>query len=388
MLAIKNATVYDGLGQVLKDQTIFIKDGKFVEISTSVDIPADCEVIDIEGKIITPGFIDVHSHLGVSEEGIGSVGVDTNEAGNPVTPEVRAIDGLDPTEPGFQDCRNEGITTVQVMPGSGNVIGGEMVVLKTVGHIVDDMVIRNPSGMKAALGENPKRFHGSKGKMPTTRMGVVALLRQKLMEAQDYMNHPNKKKRDLGLENLAKVLRKEIPLRIHAHRDYDIVTALRIKEEFDIDITIEHCTEGHRIVDYLAKHNVPVSCGPTMSSRNKVETKRKNWKTISELTKAGISCSLTVDHPVIGVRFLRTSLIHAIRDGLPEQEALKTVTSNAAKHLGVEDRVGSIEVGKDADFLIWNGNPFHLQDEVERVYIDGKLVRDKREMHDVDTIVF
>lgn len=387
MLAIKNATVFDGNGNTLDAQTILIEDGKFKQIDGELNIPDNYEVIDAGGKIITPGLIDVHSHLGVVEEGIGSNGVDSNETSSATTPEVRALDAIDPTEVGFQDCRNEGITTVQVMPGSANVIGGEMVVMKTVGNIVDEMLLRSPSGMKAALGENPKNAHGSKGKPPKTRMGIAALLRSKLIEAQNYLNS-DKKERNLGLENLVKVLNKEIPLRIHAHRANDIVTALRIKREFDIDMSLEHGTEGHEIAEFIAKHDVPVSVGPTMSSRNKVETKRKGWHTIKRLTDAGVSCSLTVDHPVIGVRFLRTSLVHAIREGLSEQEALKSITINAAKHLGVEDRVGSIEAGKDADFVIWNGNPFHLQDEVEAVYIDGQLVRDKTVQSDVDTIVF
>lgn len=387
MLAIKNATVFDGNGNTLDAQTILIEDGKFKQIDGDLNIPDNYEVIDAGGKIITPGLIDVHSHLGVVEEGIGSNGVDSNETSSATTPEVRALDAIDPTEVGFQDCRNEGITTVQVMPGSANVIGGEMVVMKTVGNIVDEMLLRSPSGMKAALGENPKNAHGSKGKPPKTRMGIAALLRSKLIEAQNYLNS-DKKERNLGLENLVKVLNKEIPLRIHAHRANDIVTALRIKREFDINMSLEHGTEGHEIAEFIAKHNVPVSVGPTMSSRNKVETKRKGWHTIKRLTDAGVSCSLTVDHPVIGVRFLRTSLVHAIREGLSEQEALKSITINAAKHLGVEDRVGSIEAGKDADFVIWNGNPFHLQDEVEAVYIDGQLVRDKTVQSDVDTIVF
>lgn len=387
MLALKNATVFDGIGNVLENQTVLVEEGKFTNIGENLTIPESFEVIDVEGKIVTPGLIDVHSHLGVAEEGIGADGVDTNETSSATTPEVRAIDAIDPTEVGFQDCRNEGITTVQVMPGSANVIGGEMVVMKTVGNIVDEMVLRSPSGMKAALGENPKKAHGSRGKMPKTRMGVAALLRGKLIEAQNYLAD-EKRVRDLGMENLAKVLNKEIPLRIHAHRANDIVTALRIKREFDIDLSLEHGTEGHEIAEFIAKHEVPVSVGPTMSSRSKVETKRKGWHTIKRLTEAGISCSLTVDHPVIGVRFLRTSLVHAIREGLAEQDALKTITLNAAKHLGVEDRVGSIEAGKDADFVIWDGNPFNLRDEVDSVYVEGKLIRDKKVQSDIDTISF
>src|SRR5699024_723481 len=226
-----------------------------------------------------------------------------NETGDPITPEVRAIDGINPLEVGFVDAREAGVTTIQVMPGSANIIGGEMVVMKTAGHIVDEMVSKDPSGMKAAMGENPKRVYGSKGKLPVTRMGLAARLREKLIEAQNYLNGNSDAngERKLGLENLAKVLKKEIPLRIHAHRADDILTVLRIKREFDINITIEHCTEGHKIADYIAKHNVRASIGPTMSTRSKVELKDMGWHTLRALTDAGVPCSITTDHPVIGI---------------------------------------------------------------------------------------
>ena len=219
------------------------------------------------------------------------------------------------------------------------------------------MVIKSPSGMKAATGENAKRFHGVKGKMPVTRMGVAALIREKLIETQNYINNENKE-RKLNLENMAKVIKKEIPLRVHAHRADDILTVLRIKREFDIDVTIEHCTEGHHIAEYIAKHDVPVLVGPTMSTRSKVELKDKGWSTIKVLLDAGISCSIATDHPVVGIEYLVTSAIHAIKNGITEQQALQAITSNAAKHLGVDDRVGSIAPNKDADFVIWSGNPF------------------------------
>lgn len=377
MLAIKNALVYNGCGNVLEDHIVLVDDGKFQAIGPSVDIPENCDVIDAQGKIITPGLIDVHTHLGVHEAGVGREGADFNETSDPITPEVRAIDGINPLEVGFDDAREAGVTTIQVMPGSANIIGGEMVVMKTAGHIVDEMVIKDPSGMKAAMGENPKRVYGSKGKLPVTRMGLAARLREKLIEAQNYLNGNSDAngERKLGLENLAKVLKKEIPLRIHAHRADDILTVLRIKREFDINITIEHCTEGHKIADYIAKHNdVRVSVGPTMSTRSKVELKDKGWDTIKTLWDAGVPVSITTDHPVVGIEYLVPSAIYAIRHGLTEQQALQAITLNAAKHIGVDDRVGSIETGKDADFVIWDGNPFDLSSNVEQVFIDGVTV--------------
>lgn len=373
MIAITNSLILDGKGQQLDGRSVLIKDGKIESIISGQSIPDGYEIIDASGKTVTPGLIDVHTHLGVSEEGVGKEGHDFNETSDAATPQIRAIDGINPMEAGFEDARRAGVTTVQVMPGSANVIGGEMVVLKTAGHIVDEMVIKSPSGMKAATGENPKKFHGEKGRMPVTRMGVAALLREKLIEAQNYLDS-GEKARKLGLENLAKVLNKEIPLRVHAHRADDILTVLRIKREFDIDITIEHCTEGHHIAEYIAQHGVRVSVGPTMSTRSKVELKDKGWPTVKTLLDAGVPCSLTTDHPVVGIEYLITSAIHAIRNGITEQQALTALTSDAAKHLGVEERVGSIEAGKDADLVIWSGNPFDLRSKVERVFIDGKSV--------------
>src|SRR5690625_2325966 len=362
-----------GNGNVLENQTILVQDGKFSTINDTAEIPDNCSVIDANGKIVTPGLIDVHTHLGVSEGGVGQEGRDFNETSDPITPEVRAIDGINPLEISFSDASNAGVTTIQVMPGSANIIGGEMSVMKTAGNSVDEMVSKSPSGMKGAMGENPKRTDGSAGDLPTTRMGLAARLREKLMEAQDYLNNGSNGKRDLGLEHLVKVLRKEIPMRIHAHRTDDILTVLRLQREFDFDLTIEHCTEGHKIADYIAQHKgVRVSIGPTMSTRSKVELKDKGWETIKVLWDAGVPVSITTDHPVVGIEYLLPSAIYAIRHGLTEQQALQAITLNAAKHIGVDDRVGSIEEGKDADFIIWDGNPFDLATTIEHVFIDGQ----------------
>lgn len=369
MLWIQNAVIWDGTGKIAEAGELFVYEGKFAPVPDR-GLPAGCTVIDAGGKIVTPGLIDVHTHLGITEEGVGKEGKDHNETSSPVTPQLRAIDGINPMDSGFADARRAGITTVQVMPGSANVIGGEMSVLKTAGRIVDEMIVKSPSGMKAATGENPKTVHGGKGKMPTTRMGVAALLRENLIAAQNYLDS-DKNERKLDLENLAKVLNREIPLRIHAHRADDILTALRIQREFDIEMTIEHCTEGHLIADYIAGHDVRVSVGPTLSTRSKVELKEKTWTTVKALLDAGVPCSLTTDHPVVGIDYLMTSAVHAIRHGITEEQALRAITIDAARHLGVEDRVGSIAVGKDADFVIWDGHPFDLLSRPETVFIEG-----------------
>lgn len=378
MIYIRNAKIYFSTGEIIEGH-IHVKNGKFAGVGPSVEIPEDANVIDAGGKIVTPGLIDVHTHLGVHEEGIGPDGRDFNETSSESTPQVSAIDGINPKETGFEDARKFGVTTVQIMPGSANVIGGEMLVVKTVGTVVDEMIVKSPSGLKAAMGENPKRVYGSKGKMPTTRMGTAARLREKLIEAQNYIEKRGQQKcgRDLGLENIAKVLRKEIPLRVHAHRADDIATILRIKREFEIEMTIEHCTEGHQIAEFIAQHDVRVSVGPTMSTRSKTELSDKGWHTIKALSDAGIPVSITTDHPVIGIEHLMTSAILAVKNGFSEAKALEAITLNAAKHIGVDDRVGSIEIGKDADFVIWNGDPFDLRTTIDATYIEGKAVYEK-----------
>lgn len=378
MLAIKNGTVVTGTGETLHNAVVLIEDGKISAVGTGIDIPAGAEVIDASGKTVTPGLIDVHTHLGVHEEGIGREGADFNEGSSPVTPYVRAIDGINPLEIGFRDARKSGVTTVQIMPGSANVVGGVMLVVKTVHEAdVEDMVVRNPSGMKAAFGENPKRFHGDKGRLPTTRMGTAAMFREQFIKAQNYLNKIESGKdvdRDLGLEQLAKVLKGEIPMRIHAHRADDILTVLRLAREFEFEFTIEHCTEGHKITEQLAKSGIRVSVGPTMSSRSKVETADKGFHTLVALAEAGVPFSITTDHPVVGIEHLMTSAILAVKYGLEESRAFEAVTLNAAKHLGVEDRVGSLESGKDGDVVIWSGDPFDLRSAVETTIINGEVV--------------
>ncbi|WP_235616033.1 amidohydrolase [Metasolibacillus sp. FSL H7-0170] len=376
MLHIKNAQIRTGTGAVINGD-LLIEDGKFKEIGSISSSLENVKTIDAEGKIITPGLIDVHTHLGVHAEGVGKAGHDFNEISSESTPEVSSLDGIQPQDIGFDDARRAGVTTVQIMPGSANVIGGEMVIVKTAAKsVVDEMIVKNPSGLKAATGENPKNTHGGKGKMPTTRMGVAGRLREMLIAGQNYLEQRESGtcNRNLGLENIGKVLKREIPLRIHAHRADDIATALRIKREFNIDMTIEHCTEGHLMADFIAQHDIRVSVGPTMSARSKNENSQKGWHTLIALREAGVPFSITTDHPVVGITHLLTSAILAIKHGLTEEEALAAITLNAAKHLGVESQVGSIEIGKDADFVIWNGDPFDLRTTIQQTYINGSCV--------------
>ncbi|RXJ00715.1 amidohydrolase [Anaerobacillus alkaliphilus] len=375
MRAYIGAKIIVGTGEVIDDGVLLVKDKQIFDINKNIAIPEGAEVISLIGKTITPGIIDVHTHLGVHEEGVGPAGADFNEITSASTPFVRALDGINPMEKGFEVARRSGITTVQILPGSANVIGGEIVAVKTTGKIVDEMIVKSPSGMKAAFGENPKRVHGDK--VAKTRMGVAAVFRQEFIKAQNYLNKIELGEdvpRDLGLENLTKVLKKEIPLRAHAHRADDIITVLRLAKEFNIDVTIEHCTEGHHIAEYIKKHNVMVAVGPTMSSRSKVENADKGWHTLLALEEADVPFSITTDHPVVGIEYLVTSVAQAVKHGLREETAWKSVTINAAKHIGVEDRLGSLEKGKDADFVIWSAHPFDVTAIVEQTVIDGNVV--------------
>ncbi|AZR71985.1 amidohydrolase [Anoxybacter fermentans] len=383
MKAIVNGKVYTMAGAVLDQGTILIKDGKITAVGENIDIPSDAEIIDAKGKIVTPGFIDAHTHLGIGEEGIRWEGADYNEISNPVTPHLRAIDAINPEDEGFKDAVKGGITTVMTGPGSANVIGGENLVMKTYGRTVDEMVLRNPAGLKGAFGENPKRVYGTRmvPQSPVTRMATAALMRKALVDAQNYLNkleqaekEGKKPERDLEKENLVRLLKKEIPLRAHAHRADDILTILRIAKEFDIEVTLEHCTEGHKIADIIAEAGVPAIVGPSLTSRAKYELKDRTFETPGILAKAGVKVALMTDHPVIPVHYLPICAGLAVRHGMPEMEALKAITINAAEILGVADRVGSIEVGKDADIVIFDGHPLETMTKVVKVFINGEEV--------------
>lgn len=382
MLALKNGRVLTMAGKDFEKATILVENGKILDVGSRVTIPEGAEVIDVSGMVVMPGIIDAHAHLGIYEEGIGDEGEDTNEMTDPVTPHLRAIDAVNPEDKGFEDARENGITAVLTGPGSANVIGGEQIVIKTAGRVVDSMVVKNPAGLKVAFGENPKRVYQAQKKTPSTRMATAALLRENLVKAQNYMKKLERGKeapdkgpdRDLKMESLVRVLKGEIPLRAHAHRADDIMTAVRIAEEFNVKIVIEHCTEGHKIADELAKRGIPAVVGPSLTARVKVELKDRTFKTPGILAKAGVTVALMTDHPVIPVHYLPLSAALAVRDGMDEEEALKAITINPARICGVDDRLGSLEKGKDADIVVFDGWPLDVNARVKWVIIDGKVV--------------
>jgi len=346
-------------------------------------VPDDAQIIDAQGLIVTPGLVDAHCHLGMWEEGIGFEGADGNEAVEPVTPQLRAIDSINPMDISIQEAREGGVTTAVTGPGSANVIGGTFLAMKTWGKRIDKMVIKDPVAMKIAFGENPKRVYDEQHKSPTTRMATAAILREVLFEAQKYaedkersITEPDEKPEfDLKLEAMLPVIKKEIPLKAHAHRADDIFTALRIANEFDLDITLDHCTEGHLIADELAIDGKAAIVGPSFGSRTKFELKNMTFDTPKVLHEAGIKIALMTDSPVIPLQFLSMCAGLAVKSGLPEEEGWKAITINAAEIAGISDRVGSLEEGKDADIVLFNGNPLKsLDHEVKATIIDGKLV--------------
>lgn len=382
MLFIKNGFIYTMDDEAIENGSILIKDGKIAAVGKELEVPSEAEVIDAEGRMITPGFIDAHCHLGMWEDSIGFEGSDGNESVDPVTPQLRGIDGINPIDITFKEAYEGGVTTAVTGPGSANVIGGTFLALKTYGHRVDDMIIKDPIAMKVAFGENPKRVYNGQKKSPITRMATAALLRETLYKAKTYMekmenveDESKKPDYDMKMEALVPVLKKEIPLKAHAHRADDIFTALRIAKEFDLDITLEHCTDGHLIADDLAKEGKPAVVGPTFGDRSKYELKNKSFDTPRVLYEAGVKIAINTDSPVIPLQHLSLCAGLAHKAGLPMIEALKAITINPAEIVGIDYRVGSIEVGKDADIVLFDGNPIKDVDfKTYMTIIDGKIV--------------
>lgn len=384
MLLIKNGKVLTMSGKNYERGCVLVHNGKIKKIGDKIEETPDMEVIDAEGCIVMPGIIDAHCHIGLVEENMGFEGDDINEASNPVVPELRAIDGINPMDVAFDDAVKAGITGVMTGPGSGNVMGGQFVFMKTKGKCVDDMVMLEPSAVKVAFGENPKRFYGKKGKMPVTRMATAALLRGILTKAKFYMAKKNKALRDgelfeedFKLESLIPVLERKIPLKAHAHRADDILTAIRIAEEFNVKMTLDHCTEGHLISEYVKKSQFPAIVGPSLTSRSKIELQNKTFKTPGILAKAGVKVAIMTDHPVIPIGYLPICAGLAAKDGLGVEEAYKAITINSAEICGVSDRVGSLEEGKDADIAIFTGNPMEVFTEAKYTIINGEIVFSK-----------
>lgn len=362
---------------------LLIDAGKIAAIGETVEAPAGCEVCDAQGCLVTPGFIDAHTHIGLHEEAVRWEGADYNESTNPVTPEMRAIDAINPNDEAFAVALSGGVTTAITGPGSANVIGGTFCALKLHGSCVDDMLLRPAVAMKIAMGENPKGCYGQNGKKaPMTRMAIAALLRGTLAKAKKYAADIEAAQAegkpvpfDFQMEAMLPVIRREIPLKAHAHRADDILTVLRICREFDVDVTLDHVTEGHLIVDKLVEANKPVLVGPSFGSKSKFELKEKSFATPGILHKAGLEVCIITDAPVIPLNYLPLCAGLAIREGLEEDAAWRAITINPAKVAGIADRVGSLEVGKDADLAFFDGDPLRdIQARARQVFVDGEPV--------------
>lgn len=337
------------------------------------------EVLDVRGAWVLPGIIESHCHIGISEEKIGIIGDDCNEGTTPVTPTLRAIDAVNPMDAAFHDAIQAGITSVMVGPGSANVVGGQFLFMKTHGRCVDEMVVKNPAAMKVAFGENPKTCYGDKDEYPATRMGVAALLRKTLFEATQYKTEKENgslEKENFEMEPWLPVLKKEIPLKAHAHRADDILTAIRIAKEFDVNMTIDHGTESHLIANLVKASGFPVIVGPDLTSRSKLEVKNMNFKTNKVLYENDVLFSITTDHPVTMIQYLPLCAGLAVKQGLPMEEGLKAITINAARICGVDALVGSLKPGKHADIAIFSGNPMEVFTKTLYTIIDGEVIYD------------
>lgn len=387
MKAILAGALETGLGTVLSNVTVFVENGKIADIAEGLGPKNADEVIDASEMIVTPGLIDAHTHIGTYCEGFPESMEDANDMVTPVVPHLRILDAIYQDDTAFADALAGGVTCVQTLPGSGNVIGGQGAIIKTATasggrkKTADEMVVKAPSSMKAALGENPIRVYKEKQKLPNTRMGNAALLRQALVEAENYRNKMIQARsknepaeRNLQHEALLPVLDGDLSLCVHAHRCDDIATAVRIAGEFSIPFTVEHCTEGHLIAPFLAEKKVFAAIGPTLTGKPKLELRNKTWDTPLALWKAGVHFCIITDHPVVPIEHLSVCLSLAVRAGLPREEALKAVTIYAAEHLGIADRVGSVEKGKDADLVVWDGDPLDARSRAVVTIIEGETV--------------
>jgi len=384
-VAITGGRVVPVTADPVENGTVLIEDGKITAVGAGLAVPDGAQVIDAAGQWVLPGFVEVHGHVGVHEEAQGWAGSDTNEMTEPVTAQVRALDAINPADLGFRDAISGGVLAVNVNPGSGNPIGGQTVALRCWGRTVDEMLLREPSGLKSALGENPKRVYGEQGKMPSTRLGTAAVIRGAFVAAANYLAKLDAEAakpeadrkpvdRDLKLEALGRVLRREIPWRQHCHRADDIATAMRIAEEFGYDLVIDHGTEAHLVADLLAARNIPVIIGPLFTSRSKVELLNRSLANPGRLARAGVTIAITTDHPVVPIHFLVHQATLAVKEGLDRDTALAALTINPARIAGVDGRLGSIEPGKDADLVLWSGDPLDVFSRAQRALIGGREI--------------
>lgn len=379
MLLIQNGKIKTMAGLELEKGCVLIgDDGKIVEVAERIDAP-DAQVIDAGGRLVTPGCVEAHCHIGLDNEAVGWEGRDYNEIVDPITPQMRAIDSIYPQDESLRNALAGGVTTACTGPGSANVVGGTFVAIKLAGKRVDDMVVKNPLAMKCAFGENPKRCYGQGNKKaPMTRMGIAALLRELLFKTQRYMQDKAEGKNppfDMKLEAMIPVLEGKIPLKCHAHRADDILTSIRIAKEFCVGLTLDHCTDGACIADELAKEGYPAFVGPSLGQKSKVELTSKSFTTPAVLHKAGVKVSIITDAPVIPLQNLPMCAGMAAQAGLEMEEAWKAITINPAESVGIADRVGSLEPGKDGDVVIWTADPLTtIGGHAYITIVDGKIV--------------
>lgn len=395
MILIKNGIVLTMAGTDFENGYVLVDGGKIVAVGQYFQEHFDCsiavdyvKILDADGGYILPGFIDAHCHVGLWEDSVGFEGDDINEITDPVTPHLRTIDGIYHADRAFEEARESGVTTVVTGPGSGNVIGGQFAALKTYGGRIEEMVLREPIAMMVAFGENPKAVYSEKHQAPMTRMAIAAILRENLLKAIEYKaawdeyncdpKENDKPELDMKMEALRRVLTGEIPLKMHAHRADDILTAIRIAKEFGVRYTIEHCTEGHLIADILADEGIQVIVGPSLIARSRIELRNMDLRTPGILARSGVKLAIMTDHPRTPVNLLSLCAAMAVREGMDEYEALKAITINAAEIVGISHRVGSIEVGKDADVVVFNRHPFDLRSYVKYTLINGNIVYERK----------
>lgn len=393
MLIICNANLLTMGKKDFPNGYVIIKNSKIGEVGHMLELKLqklkDAKIIDVKGQYVMPGLIDAHCHIGLWEDSVGFEGDDGNEMTDPITPHLRGIDGIYHFDRAFTEARENGVTTVVVGPGSANVIGGQFAALKTVGNRIEDMLIKEPVALKIAFGENPKTIYNEKKQMPMTRMATAALLREQLFKAKEYgaalQKHEKNKEEndppefDMKMDILLKVLNREVPVKAHAHRADDILTAIRIAKEFNLDMTLEHCTEGYLISDILAKEKMDVILGPLLTDRSKVELRNQSLKAPGILSKAGVNVSIMTDHPCVPIQYLMLSAAMAVREGMESFAALRAITSQAAKACRIDKRVGSIETGKDADLVIYDGYPLDWNSKVQMTIINGNIVFERKE---------
>lgn len=372
--------------QVITHQNgyVLVKEGKVSSVGPMTQCPDDTQIIDAKGRYVFPGLIDSHTHIGILEDSVGFEGDDANETTDPSTPHLRGIDGIYHADRSFEEARQWGVTSVCAGPGSGNVLCGQFAALKTYGRSIDEMIIKEPCALKVALGENPKSVYHEKNNTPSTRMATAAIFREQLFKAKEYMEqwdeyindkeNNDKPEFDMRMEAIVPALKRELIVKIHAHRADDILTAIRIAKEFNLKITIDHCTEGYMITDILKENDIKAILGPMLTDRSKIELRNQTLAAPGILANAGIPVAIMTDHPCVPIQHLLLCAAIAVREGMKEKDALEAITINAAIASGIEDRVGSLEIGKDADIVIFSGHPFDYKTKVDYTIIDGKVV--------------